>query len=178
MSKVGRKVINIPDGVFFDLNFDFFSIRGKFGTVKQYFSPTIFIFIFCNNVAVFSKFYNSIGNPIIGTICVIIENAIYGVCFGYKKSLTLNGVGYRAYLDGLFLKLRIGYSHEVCFRIPKSVFVEVVKLVNITINGVDKEIVGCVASGIFRQRPFDSYKGKGICYDDKKMILKEIKKKQ
>ena len=101
-----------------------------------------------------------------------IANLIEGVTTGFTKNLELNGVGYRAALQGNILKLSLGYSHEIDFEIPKDVKITVPKPTEITINGVDQQIVGQVAANIREKRKPEPYKGKGV-----KFVGEEIRRK-
>ena len=106
-----------------------------------------------------------------------IANLIEGVTNGFSKHLELNGVGYRAALQGKALKLSLGYSHEIEFDIPDSVKISVPKPTEITINGIDQQVVGQIAANIRAKRKPEPYKGKGIRYKDEYVFAKEGKKK-
>ena len=106
-----------------------------------------------------------------------IANLIEGVTTGFTKYLELNGVGYRAALQGNILKLSLGYSHEIDFEVPESVKITVPKPTEIIINGIDQQIVGQVAANIREKRKPEPYKGKGIRYKDEYVFAKEGKKK-
>ena len=105
-----------------------------------------------------------------------IANLIDGVTTGFTKYLELNGVGYRASLQGNILKLSLGYSHEIDFEVPESVKITVPKPTEIIINGIDQQIVGQVAANIREKRKPEPYKGKGIRYKDEYVFAKEGKK--
>ena len=106
-----------------------------------------------------------------------IANLIEGVTNGFSKHLELNGVGYRAALQGKALKLSLGYSHEIEFDIPDTVKISVPKPTEITINGIDQQVVGQIAANIRAKRKPEPYKGKGIRYKDEYVFAKEGKKK-
>ena len=106
-----------------------------------------------------------------------IANLIEGVTTGFTKQLELNGVGYRAALQGNILKLSLGYSHDIDFEVPESVKITVPKPTEIIINGIDQQIVGQVAANIREKRKPEPYKGKGIRYKDEYVFAKEGKKK-
>ena len=106
-----------------------------------------------------------------------IANLIEGVTTGFTKNLELNGVGYRAALQGNILKLSLGYSHDIDFEVPESVKITVPKPTEIIINGIDQQIVGQVAANIREKRKPEPYKGKGIRYKDEYVFAKEGKKK-
>jgi large subunit ribosomal protein L6 len=106
-----------------------------------------------------------------------VANLVTGVTEGFKKELEINGVGYRAALQGSVLKLSLGYSHDVDFAIPSDVTVTCVKPTEITIEGIDQQVVGQVAANIRAWRKPEPYKGKGIRYKGEYIFAKEGKKK-
>ena len=112
-----------------------------------------------------------------GTYRSLINNAIIGVSTGHEKILELNGVGFRANLKGETLNLQIGFSHDVNFKFPKDVKIQVEKQTIIKINGVDKELVSKIASDIKSLKPVEPYKGKGIKERNQYVLRKEGKKK-
>ena len=112
-----------------------------------------------------------------GTTRSIINNALVGVTVGYEKILELTGVGYRAILTGNVLKLKLGFSHDVSYEIPQEVKLTIEKSTIIKINGIDKELVGKVASEIKRLKSVEPYKGMGIKERGQYVLRKEGKKK-
>ena len=112
-----------------------------------------------------------------GTYRSLINNAVIGVSSGHEKILELNGVGFRANLKGETLNLQIGFSHDVNFKFPKDVKIQVEKQTIIKINGVDKELVSKIASDIKSLKPVEPYKGKGIKERNQYVLRKEGKKK-
>ena len=107
----------------------------------------------------------------------MIENLGVGVTTGFKKELEIQGVGYRAAMQGNVLKLSLGYSHEVNFEVPAGVTVATPKQTEITIEGIDQQLVGQVAANIREWRQPEPYKGKGIRYKGEYVFRKEGKKK-
>ena len=120
---------------------------------------------------------NETQNVIWGTTRSIINSAIIGVSRGFEKILELCGVGFRANLKGNTLNLQLGFSHDVSYEVPKNVTLKVEKQTIITITGVNKEIVGKVASEIKKIKPVEPYKGKGIKERGQYVLRKEGKKK-
>ena len=112
-----------------------------------------------------------------GTTRSIINSALIGVTAGYEKILELTGVGFRAMLKGNLLNLQLGFSHDISYEIPQEVKVTVEKSTIIKISGIDKELVGKVASEIKMFKPVEPYKGKGIKEVGQYVIRKEGKKK-
>ena len=107
----------------------------------------------------------------------LLNNTVIGVSKGYEKTLEMNGVGYRASIKENNLKLQLGYSHDIDFEIPKDVKITVEKQTIIKISGLDKQLVGTVASKIKSFRPSEPYKGKGIKEKGEYVLRKEGKKK-
>ena len=112
-----------------------------------------------------------------GTTRSIINSAIIGVATGHNKVLELHGVGHRAMLKGDMLNLQLGFSHDISYEIPAGIKLTVEKQTVIKINGIDKGLVGKVASEIKKLKPVEPYKGKGIREKDQYVIRKEGKKK-
>lgn len=106
-----------------------------------------------------------------------VENLVTGVTSGFKKELEISGVGYRAQMAGNVLKLSLGYSHDVNFEVPAGVTVTTPKQTEITVEGIDQQLVGQVAANIREWRRPEPYKGKGIRYKDEFIFRKEGKKK-
>ena len=120
---------------------------------------------------------NESSNIIWGTTRSIINNAIIGVAIGHERILELNGVGFRATLKGDILNLQLGFSHDTTYKIPKDIKISVEKSTIIKINGIDKVLVGKVASEIKKLKPVEPYKGKGIKLKGQYVLRKEGKKK-
>jgi large subunit ribosomal protein L6 len=112
-----------------------------------------------------------------GTTRSILNNAVIGVSVGHEKILELSGVGFRASLKGNVLNLQLGFSHDCPYEIPQNVKITVEKQTTIKINGVDKDIVGKVASEIKKFKPVEPYKAKGIKEKGQYVLRKEGKKK-
>jgi large subunit ribosomal protein L6 len=112
-----------------------------------------------------------------GTTRALINNMVQGVSKGFEKKLTIQGVGYRAAMQGKDLKLSLGLSHEVVFEVPKGITVAATTPTEIIVSGIDKQQVGQVAADIRSYRPPEPYKGKGIRYADEYVARKEGKKK-
>ena len=107
----------------------------------------------------------------------MVANLATGVSTGFKKELELQGVGYRAAMQGKDLKLSLGYSHEVIFEVPDGITVSVPKQTEVVVEGMDQQQVGEVAANIRKRRAPEPYKGKGVRYKDEVIFRKEGKKK-
>jgi len=112
-----------------------------------------------------------------GMTRTIISNLVKGVSHGFEKVLEIRGVGYRAQMQGQFLKLDLGFSHDINYLPPKGITISTVKQTEITISGIDLQLVGQVAADIRKWRKPEPYKGKGIRYKNEYILLKEGKKK-
>jgi large subunit ribosomal protein L6 len=112
-----------------------------------------------------------------GTTRALINNMVQGVTKGYEKKLNIQGVGYRAAMQGKDLKLSVGLSHEVVFEVPKGITVAATTPTEILVSGIDRQQVGQVAANIRSYRPPEPYQGKGIRYSDEYVARKEGKKK-
>ncbi len=112
-----------------------------------------------------------------GTSRTLIANLIAGVTKGFEERLEINGVGYRAAVQGRNLQLALGYSHDVVYPIPEGITIATPRPVEIVISGIDRQKVGQVAAEIREYRPPEPYKGKGIKYADERIFRKEGKKK-
>jgi large subunit ribosomal protein L6 len=106
-----------------------------------------------------------------------IESMIVGVSEGFSRELEIQGVGYRAQMQGKVLKLQLGFSHDIDFPVPEGISIECPSQTQIVVSGADKQRVGQVASNIRGYRPPEPYKGKGVRYKDEYVLRKEGKKK-
>lgn len=176
ISKVGRNIIVIPRDVDVTFSQRVVKVSGKNGVVENKIPVNVVIVVFCNNVAVLPKRVLS-DDAIVGTTFSLLRNTITGVCKGFSKTLVLKGVGYRAHVINDDLVLRLGYSHEILFKIPELIRIEVIKNTKIVVFGLSKQKVGHVAASIRGYRPPECYSGKGVCYEDEVISLKEVKKK-
>ena len=179
MSKLGKKPINIPKGTTVKVENGELTLTGPKGSKKLNINDKIFSTSISkdNNLALNLIKKNEELNPIWGTTRSIVNNAIIGVSSGYEKILELTGVGFRATLKGNILNLQLGFSHDCTYEIPSEVKVIVEKQTVIKINGIDKELVGKIASEIKTLKPVEPYKGKGIKEKGQYVLRKEGKKK-
>ena len=179
MSKLGKKPINIPKGTTVKVENGELTLTGPKGSKKLNINDKIFSTSISkdNNLVLNLIKKNEELNPIWGTTRSIVNNAIIGVSSGYEKILELTGVGFRATLKGNILNLQLGFSHDCTYEIPSEVKVIVEKQTVIKINGIDKELVGKIASEIKTLKPVEPYKGKGIKEKGQYVLRKEGKKK-
>ena len=179
MSKLGKKPISIPKGTTVKVDNGELTFTGPKGSKKLNINDKIFSTLVSkdNNLVLSLIKKNEELNPIWGTTRSIVNNAIIGVSTGYEKILELTGVGFRANLKGNILNLQLGFSHDCTYEIPTDIKVAVEKLTTIKIYGIDKELVGKIASEIKSLKPAEPYKGKGIKEKGQYVLRKEGKKK-
>ena len=179
MSKIGKKPIQIPKDTTIKVEGGKLILTGPKGSKKLSLNDKIFTASISENNNLILKLIkkNEISNIMWGTTRSIINNALLGVTVGYEKILEVTGVGYRAMLTGNVLNLQLGFSHDISYEIPQGVKLTVEKSTIIKINGIDKELVGKVASEIKRFKPVEPYKGKGIKEKGQYVLRKEGKKK-
>lgn len=173
MSRIGYKIIEVPAGVTITKNGDDVTVKGPKGELTRHFDPKI-TFEEKDGQIQFERSSES-DKALHGTMRANLNNMVEGVTEGFKKSLTLVGVGYRAQLQGKKLTLNVGYSHPVEFETPEGIQIEVPSNTEITISGIDKQAVGELAAVIRDVRPPEPYKGKGIRYTDEQVRRKEGK---
>ena len=177
MSRIGKKPINIPENVTASVVDGKVEVKGPNGNREFYASKEVLVELSENQIFVKPINLSKKARQHWGMNRTQIANLIEGVTNGFSKHLELNGVGYRAALQGKALKLSLGYSHEIEFDIPDSVKISVPKPTEITINGIDQQVVGQIAANIRAKRKPEPYKGKGIRYKDEYVFAKEGKKK-
>ena len=177
MSRIGKKPIVLPHNVTANLTGQKIEVKGPNGSRNFLTSNEVEIDLNDNQIVVKPRNLTKKSRQHWGMNRTQIANLIEGVTAGFTKYLELNGVGYRAALQGNTLKLSLGYSHDVDFEVPESVKITVPKPTEIIINGIDQQIVGQVAANIREKRKPEPYKGKGIRYKDEDVFAKEGKKK-
>ena len=167
MSRIGKKPITVPAAVQINLNGSKVSVKGSKGELSHEIPPSISA-AFDNGVILVTRSDDTKKNKALhGLTRALIQNMIIGVSEGYSKTLKLVGVGYRAEVKGSVLILNVGFSHPVIFStLPELKITSVHKENTITIEGIDKQLVGEAAAKIRAVRPPEPYKGKGIKYID------------
>ena len=179
MSKLGKKPINIPKDTKVKIESGKLTLTGPKGSKELTLNDKIFTTSLSNDNSLILNLIkkNEEMNVLWGTTRSILYNAVIGVSVGHEKILELSGVGFRASLKGNNLNLQLGFSHDCSYEIPQNVKITVEKLTTIKINGVDKDIVGKVASEIKKLKPVEPYKAKGIKEKGQYVLRKEGKKK-
>ena len=164
MSRIGKLLINVPDKVNVILSPDKIIVKGPKGELSKNLPTSIKIIQNDKTIKVIPNEEVSIGQELYGTYRSLIDNMIKGVTEGFQKKLELQGVGYRSQVDGKTLILNVGYSHQVKILSPDGIKLSVEGNTNVTVTGLDKELVGQIAANIRLVRPPEPYKGKGIRY--------------
>ena len=179
MSKLGKKPISIPKDTKVKVESGKLVMIGPKGSRELTINDKIFTTTVSDDNTIYLKQNNKDDNSSImwGTTRSIINNAIIGISTGHNKTLELTGVGFRANLKGNILNLQIGFSHTIFYTIPEGIKIAVEKSTIIKINGIDKQLVGKVASEIKMLKPVEPYKGKGIKERGQYVLRKEGKKK-
>lgn len=177
MSRVGKNPVEVPSGVEVAINGALVSAKGKLGNLE--YQATSDVEITQEDGKVWVKPINDSkkARAMWGTARSRIQNMVQGVSEGFKKELEINGVGYRAAVQGKLLNLQLGFSHDVSYPIPEGIEIKCEKPTSISISGADKQKVGQVAAEIRSYRPPEPYKGKGVKYADEVILRKEGKKK-
>ena len=179
MSKLGKKPVLIPKDTKVKVEGGKLVMTGPKGSRELTINDKIFTLTISedNLLTLKKKNKNEDSNIIWGTTRSIINSALIGVSAGHEKTLELTGVGFRANLKGNILNLQIGFSHDVSYKIPEGIKILVEKNTTIKISGIDKELVGKIASEIKMLKPVEPYKGKGIKEKNQYVLRKEGKKK-
>ena len=177
MSRVGLAPVEIPEGVNLDLQGRELTAKGKLGELSLTFVDDVEPSIEGNQLFVKPANDTLKARKLWGTFRSLADNVVQGVHVGFSRELQINGVGYRAQVDGKNLVMQLGYSHEVRYPIPDGIKIDCPSNTEINISGAEKQLVGSVAAKIRSFRPPEPYKGKGIKYKDEQILRKEGKKK-
>ena len=177
MSRIGKRPVDLPSGVTASVSGQTVEVKGPKGTRSFTATDDVTIAVNDNQVTVTPRGKSKRARQQWGMSRTQVQNLVTGVTDGFKKELEINGVGYRAQMQGNTLKLSLGYSHDVNFEVPAGVTVTAPTNTSITVEGSDQQLVGQVAANIREWRAPEPYKGKGIKYKDEYIFRKEGKKK-
>jgi len=177
MSRIGNKPVDVPDGVTIELANRALTAKGKLGELSMHVVDQVEISHADNQLVVTPKDQSKVSRSMWGMQRSLAQNLVTGVSEGFVKELEIQGVGYRANLQGKTLKLQLGHSHDIDFPIPEGISIECERPTAIKIKGIDKQRVGQVAAKIRAFRPPEPYKGKGVRYVGEYVFRKEGKKK-
>lgn len=175
MSRIGRKPISVPNGVQVSLEQAQITVKGPKGSLSRKLHPDMLLTIKDNVITVERPSDNKLHRSLHGTTRTVVANMVNGVTEGFTKTLDLVGVGYRANKSGNKLVLNVGYSHPVEIVPEEGIDFEVPSNTKIIVKGMDKETVGATAAKIRSVREPEPYKGKGIKYENERILRKEGK---
>lgn len=172
MSRIGKKAIQIPPAVSISVADEKIIVKGKNGTLERSFLNTLKVEIKENNLVITRFDETKEAKTYHGLIRALVQNMVTGVNEKFSKTLVAEGIGYKFQLDKNVLVLNVGFTHPVQFSIPEDLAVKLESPTKILISGIDKEKVGFLAAKVRDIRPPEPYKGKGIMYENEKIIRK------
>jgi large subunit ribosomal protein L6 len=172
VSRIGKKPIEIPDGVTITKNGNVFKVKGPKGELETHFHSKMSVDIKDSEILVTRPDDSKENKSLHGLTRALLQNMIVGVVSPYSKTLDIVGVGYKAELKGKNLLLNIGYSHPIYFIPPDGVTLQTPVPTQIVVSGIDKQMIGLVAAKIRSIRKPEPYKGKGIKYSDEQIQRK------
>jgi large subunit ribosomal protein L6 len=177
MSRIGKHPVAIPTGVQAALAGQVLNISGGKGKLSLAISSDVIATVADGHITIAPKDESKRSRAMWGTTRALVNNMVTGVSTGFTRQLEINGVGYRAAIQGRNLQLQLGYSHDIIYPIPENIQIACERPTLIAISGADKQRVGQVAAEIRAYRGPEPYKGKGIKYSDEVIRRKEGKKK-
>ena len=175
MSRIGKEPINFSANVDVSLNGKKINIKGSKGESFYITPDCIHVEVKENQIVVSRGDDKKFSKAMFGTVRSLINNMIVGVTEGYKKNLIIEGVGYKAQLKGNEIVLSLGFSHDIVYKIPDGITINIDSGTNISVEGIDKQLVGQVAARIRDYSPVEPYKGKGVRYANEQVRRKEGK---
>jgi len=177
MSRIGKKAIAVPTGITANVEGQTVKVKGPKGALQVVLHDDVAVKLDGGEIKVDPRSDSKRARAQWGTSRTLIANLIAGVTKGFEQRLEINGVGYRASVQGKNLQLALGYSHDIVYPIPEGIAIATPRPVEIVISGIDRQKVGQVAAEIREYRPPEPYKGKGIKYEKEFIVRKEGKKK-
>jgi len=177
MSRVANYPIEVPKGVEVTLDASSVKVKGAKGSLSTRLNEAVDVKQEENRLRFVARRADAHAEAMAGTLRALVRNMIVGVSQGFTKRLELQGVGYRAQAQGGRLDLQLGFSHPIQYKLPDGIKAETPSQNEVVLTGVDKQLVGQVASEIRGFRPPEPYKGKGVRYANERVVRKEAKKK-
>jgi large subunit ribosomal protein L6 len=177
MSRIGKKPIVVPSGVTANIEGQTVKVKGPKGALQVALHDDVVVKLESGQIQVDPRAETKRALSQWGTSRTLVANLIAGVTKGFEQRLEINGVGYRASVQGKNLQIALGYSHDIVYPIPEGITIATPRPVEIVITGSDRQKVGQVAAEIRDYRPPEPYKGKGIKYAGERIFRKEGKKK-
>jgi large subunit ribosomal protein L6 len=172
MSRVGKKPIEIPKDITINYTDKKITVKGSKGSIEHNVHKNVDLEIENNIIRVISKDQSRANRAYQGLTRSIVSNMVTGVSKGFQRTLEINGIGYRADSKANTVKLTLGYSHPIDFKLPDGISATVSKQNAITISGIDKQLVGQICADIRSLRPPEPYKGKGVKYSNEQIQRK------
>ena len=175
MSRIGKLSIIIPENV--EIKYSLFQIwiKGEFGVLTRNIPKELEIIHFKNTLNIKLKIKTKYTLSLQGLYRTLINNMIIGVSKQFKLNLILKGIGYRAFIKNQFISLNLGYSHPIQIKIPENIIIEINQNTIIILKSCDKELLGSFAAKIRNWRSPEPYKGKGVLYENEKILYKTAK---
>lgn len=177
MSRIGKKPVKVPAGVTAAVNGQTVTAKGPKGELKFVVNDDVLVKLDNGEIAVTPRDQTKTARSKWGMSRTQIVNILEGVTKGFEKKLEINGVGYRASMQGKNLQLALGFSHDVVYETPAGISIVTPKPTEIVVSGIDKQAVGQAAAEIRKYRGPEPYKGKGVKYAAERIVRKEGKKK-
>ena len=177
MSRIGKRPVAVPSGVTATIEGQTVSAKGPKGLLSVELNDEVAVEMTDDGIKVDPRDSSKRARSMWGLSRTLVSNIVTGVSDGYTRKLEIQGVGYRAQVQGKNLQLALGFSHDVNYPIPEGIEIACPKPTEIVVSGIDKQQVGQVASEIRRFRPPEPYKGKGVRYEGEYVFRKEGKKK-
>ena len=177
MSRIGKRPVKVPAGVTASVEGQTVKVKGPKGALELALIDDVIVKMEAGAVKVDPRNQSKRSRQMWGTARTLVSNLMTGVSKGFEAKLEINGVGYRAAVQGKNLNLQLGFSHDVTYAIPQGVTIATPKPTEIVISGMSKQQVGQVAAEIRGWRPPEPYKGKGVKYAGEYIFRKEGKKK-
>jgi len=177
MSRIGKKPVALPKGVTASVEGQTVKVKGPKGELSVKLVPEVTVTLQDGAIAVAAREGAERGPQMWGLSRTLVNNLVEGVTNGFTQKLEIQGVGYRAAVQGKTLNLQLGFSHDVPYAIPPGITIVTEKPTMISVSGIDKQLVGQVAAEIRSWRPPEPYKGKGVRYEGEYVRRKEGKKK-
>jgi len=177
MSRIGKSAIPVPSGVTATIDGQKVSVKGPKGELSFVLGDEVTAALDESEIAVKPRDESKPARSAWGMSRTMVANLVEGVTNGFERRLEINGVGYRAAVQGKTLQLALGYSHEVAYEIPDGITITTPRPTEIIVSGIDKQRVGQAAAEIRKYRPPEPYKGKGVKFAEEYIFRKEGKKK-
>lgn len=177
MSRIAKSPVTVPAGVEVKIDGQAVNVKGKNGQLTLDVHPSVEVSQEEGALKFAAREASKQSVALSGTTRSLVNNMVVGVSEGFKKTLLLQGVGYRAAAQGNTLNLNLGFSHPIDYALPEGISVATPNVTTIELSGADKQVLGQVAAEIRAFRPPEPYKGKGVRYADEYVRRKEAKKK-